>query len=190
VLNIAYFGPDLNFSEDSAIMDPFRVEVPAPMAEKKILLVDYDSKSREALAALFASFHFQIITASDGAIAYETFKIENPDLVILEAILPKLHGFDLTRRISQDSKGRVPVIIVTGLYRGPQYKHEALTSFGAAAYFEKPFDGDSLLRTALDLLKEKTDIGVILPTTAEVMAYLSARLRSEVPHSAAPLGTG
>jgi DNA-binding response OmpR family regulator len=160
------------------------------MAEKKILLVDYDPKSREALAALFASFHFQIITASDGLTAYETFKIENPDLVILEAILPKLHGFDLTRRISQDSKGRVPVIIVTGLYRGPQYKHEALTSFGAAAYFEKPFDGDSLLRTALDLLKEKTDIGVVLPTPSEVMAYL-ARLRVEAPDpAAAPPGAG
>jgi DNA-binding response OmpR family regulator len=160
------------------------------MAEKKILLVDYDAKSRETLAALFAPFHFQIITAADGATAYETFKIENPDLVILEAILPKLHGFDLTRRISQESKGRVPVIIVTGLYRGPQYKHEALTSFGAAAYFEKPFDGDSLLRTALDLLRERTDVGIDLPSVAEVMAYLSARLKAEAPDPAATVRPG
>jgi DNA-binding response OmpR family regulator len=157
------------------------------MAEKKILLVDYDENSREALAALFAPHKFQILKAADGAAAYETFKIENPDLVILEAILPKLHGFDLTRRISQESKGRVPVIIVTGLYRGPHYKHEALTSFGASAYFEKPFKGEILLRTALDFLKEKAVIGVDLPSAAEVVAFLAARLKKE---ASAPEGKG
>jgi hypothetical protein len=68
------------------------------------------------------------------------------------------------------------VIIVTGLYRGPQYKHEALTSFGAAAYFEKPFNNDHLLQTALDLLKEKSDFGVDLPSAAEVVRFLSDRL--------------
>jgi len=142
------------------------------MAEKKILLVDYDTKNRDSLAQLFAPYRFRILLAADGTTAYESFKIENPDLVILEAILPKLHGFDLTKRISQESKGRTSVIIVTGLYRGPQYKHEALTSFGAAAYFEKPFNNDTLLQTALDLLKEKSDFGVDLPSAAEVVSFL------------------
>jgi len=151
------------------------------MAEKKILLVDYDKKNRDALAALFAPYRFQILLAADGTTAYESFRIENPDLVILEAILPKLHGFDLTKRITQESKGRTSVIIVTGLYRGPQYKHEALTSFGAAAYFEKPFNNETLLQTALDLLKEKSDFGVDLPTAAEVVRFLSDRLKSGAP---------
>ena len=155
------------------------------MADKKILLVDYDTKNRDALAALFAPYRFQIFLASDGATAYESFKIENPDLVILEAILPKLHGFDLTKRITQESKGRTSVIIVTGLYRGPQYKHEALTSFGAAAYFEKPFDNEQLLQTALDLLKEKSDLGVDLPTAAEVVHFLAERLKNDASAAAA-----
>ena len=155
------------------------------MAEKKILLVDYDTKNRDALAALFAPYRFQIFLAADGTTAYESFKIENPDLVILEAILPKLHGFDLTKRITRESKGRTSVIIVTGLYRGPQYKHEALTSFGAAAYFEKPFNNEQLLQTALDLLKEKSDFGVDLPTAAEVVRFLTDRLKTGAPAPAA-----
>jgi DNA-binding response OmpR family regulator len=155
------------------------------MAEKKILLVDYDTKNRDALAALFAPFRFQILLAGDGTTAYESFKIESPDLVILEAILPKLHGFDLTKRITQESKGRTSVIIVTGLYRGPQYKHEALTSFGAAAYFEKPYNKEHLLQTALDLLKEKSDFGVDLPTAAEVVRFLADRLKSGAAEPAA-----
>lgn len=78
------------------------------MAEKKILLVDYDNKSIETLTKLLQPHKFQIIRASDGLAAYEKFKLEKPDLVILEAILPKLHGFDLTKRIFQESKGFRP----------------------------------------------------------------------------------
>ena len=147
------------------------------MAEKKILIVDYDSRSLDALAQLFEPFRFQVIKASDGQTAYEKFKLEEPDLVILEAILPKLHGFDLTKKISQETKGRVPVVIVTGLYRGPQYKHEALTSFGAADYFEKPYEGEKLVQACLSLLKEKIDIGVELPKPDEVFAYLAKKIR-------------
>ena len=101
--------------------------------------------------------------AADGQAAYDKFKSEKPDLVILEAILPKIHGFDLTKKISQESGGRVPVIIVTGLYRGPQYKHEALSSFGAADYFEKPVDPEKFVASVIQLLHDEEDIEEELP---------------------------
>jgi DNA-binding response OmpR family regulator len=160
------------------------------MTGKKVLIVDYDPQSLEAMVKLLKTQKVQIIKAADGQAAYDKFKSEKPDLVILEAILPKIHGFDLTKKISHESGGRVPVIIVTGLYRGPQYKHEALTSFGAAAYFEKPFNNDALLQTALDLLKEKSDFGVDLPTAAEVVRFLAERLKSDVSSSDAPVTQG
>ena len=100
------------------------------MTDKKILIVDYDAASLESLAGIFEPYRFQIIRASDGQQAYEKFKEESPDVVVLEAILPKVHGFDLTKRISEETHGRVPVIIVTGLYRGPQYRMEALHLWG------------------------------------------------------------
>jgi DNA-binding response OmpR family regulator len=146
------------------------------VSEKKILIVDYDARTLEALSQLFKPYRFQILKASDGATAYEKFKLENPDLVILEAILPKLHGFDLTRRIHQESKGSVPVVIVTGLYRGPQYRHEALATYGAADFIEKPYNEDYLVQTVLTLLKEKVDIGIDTPSTAEVVEFLQERL--------------
>jgi DNA-binding response OmpR family regulator len=150
------------------------------VSDKKILIVDYEAKTIESLTRLFKPYRFQIISASDGITAYEKFKLENPDLVILEAILPKLHGFDLTRRIVQESKGTVPVVIVTGLYRGPQYKHEALATFGAAEFIEKPYNEDYLIRTVLTLLKEKVDIEIDLPTTAEVVDYLEKHLKKGI----------
>jgi len=147
------------------------------MNEKKILIVDYDSQSLEALAKLLKSEKIQIIRASDGQAAYEKFKSEKPDLVVLEAILPKIHGFDLTKKISQESGGRVPVIIVTGLYRGPQYKHEALSSFGAADYFEKPVDAEKFVGSIMQLLHDEEDIEEELPDSDAVISGLMQKIK-------------
>jgi DNA-binding response OmpR family regulator len=149
------------------------------MSAKKILIVDYDIQSLAALVRLFEPYGFEIIEARDGLTAFEKFKSDHPDLVLLEAILPKFHGFDLTRRIHQESKGTVPVVIVTGLYRGPQYRHEALTSFGASDYFEKPYVVEKLVRSVLSLLKEKIEIELDLPHPDSVISYLAEWLKKQ-----------
>ncbi len=148
------------------------------MTEKKILVVDYDNASLESLSELFRNHRFHVITATDGLTAYEKFKKEKPDAVVLEAILPKIHGFDLTKRISEESCGRVPVVIVTGLYRGPQYRLEALSSFGAADYFEKPVDKEKLVRSVMNLLSEEQEIEEDLPSLESVLEGLAKRLET------------
>jgi len=147
------------------------------MSEKKIMIVDYDAQSLETLARLLKSQKLQIIKATDGQMAYEKFHKEKPDLVILEAILPKIHGFDLTKKISQESMGRVPVVIVTGLYRGPKYRHEALSTFGASDYFEKPVDAERFVGTVRQLLQEEEDIIESLPDSNAVIESLSHRVK-------------
>ena len=154
------------------------------MTDKKILIVDYDNASLSALADMVEPYRFQVVKASDGQAAYEKFIEEKPDLVILEAILPKVHGFDLTKRISEETHGRVPVIIVTGLYRGPQYRMEALSTFGAADYFEKPGDKDKLLTARRSLLNEDEEIEEDLPDPDRVIKALSARLKAPAPEAA------
>lgn len=151
------------------------------MTGKKILVGDYDSQSLEATAKLLKFQKVQIVRAADGQAAYDKFRSEKPDLVILEAILPKIHGFDLTKRISQESGGRVPVIIVTGLYRGPQYKHEALSSFGAADYFEKPVDPEKFVAAVQQLLHDEEDIEEDLPDPDAVIEGLSQKAKPK-PH--------
>jgi CheY-like chemotaxis protein len=146
------------------------------VADKKVLVVDYDPRSVETIVRLLRPYGVRAETATDGLTAWEKYLLEKPDLVVLEAILPKLHGFDLTKRIVQESQGAVPVIIVTGLYRGPQYRHEALTSFGAAEYFEKPLDEPRFLDCALGLLKERMDIRLDLPSADAIVDFLKKKL--------------
>ena len=150
------------------------------MTDKKILIVDFDAASLEHLAGIFEAYNFQVIRAADGQSAYEKFKHEKPDIVILEAILPKIHGFDLTKRIAEETHGRVPVVIVTGLYRGPQYRMEALSTFGAADYLEKPVDKEKLLRAVMNLLSEEEEIEEDLPSSDHVIEALSRRLKAQV----------
>lgn len=143
------------------------------MAAKKILIVDYDQKSLDTFTKLFAPHKFQLVKASDGQAAYEMYQKEQPDLILMEAMLPKLHGFDLTQKIYNETKGAVPVVIVTGLYKGPQYKNEAMRSFGAADYFEKPYDKEKLLNAILNLLHDEIEIKEDLPSPDAVLKVVT-----------------
>lgn len=128
------------------------------MAGKKILIVDYDTKSIESLSKLFEGYEIEVITAMDGVDAYEKFKSDEPDLVLLEAMLPRMHGFDLAQKINYDTKGRIPVIIVTAVYKGHQYRNEALRTFGVSDYYEKPYDQDKLVNRVLSLIGERGEV--------------------------------
>jgi DNA-binding response OmpR family regulator len=143
------------------------------MSDQKILIVDYDAKSLKNMADLFADYKLEIVTAADGQEAYEKFKSEKPDLILLEAMLPKLHGFDLAQKVYKETKGKIPVVIVTGLYKGTQYRNEAMRSFGAADYFEKPFESEKLIKSVLNLLHDEMDIQEDLPDPESVLKLLS-----------------
>jgi len=138
------------------------------MAEKKILIVDFDLKSLESLSELFEKLNVKIIKARDGISAFEKYREEAPDLVILEAMLPKLHGFDLTEKIVQDSRGTVPVIIVTGVYKGHQYRNEALRTLGATDYFEKPYDKEKLVERARKLILDEAEVEEDIPDLPDI----------------------
>jgi len=122
------------------------------MGTKKVLVVDFDQESLRFLSRLLRDEGFEVMTAVDGYAGMDRYKTDRPDLVITEAMLPKLHGFELCERIVKSAVVHSPVIIVTGVYRDAAYKTEALHTFGASAYFEKPLDIDEFLSSVRKLL--------------------------------------
>jgi TonB family protein len=123
------------------------------MSQKKVLIIDYDAESLKSLSEFAQDEGCDVVTASDGITGLEKFKAEKPDLVIMEAMLPKLHGFELCKKIAYDSARKVPVIIVTGIYRESVYKSEAIRFYGASAFFEKPWKKEDLQPVFQDLLQ-------------------------------------
>ncbi|MCR4410575.1 MAG: TonB family protein [Candidatus Saccharicenans sp.] len=122
------------------------------MAKKKLLLIDFDQEFLKFLAGALSDEGFDIITATDGLAGFERFSEAHPDLVIMEAMLPKFHGFELCSRITSHPTKKAPVIIVTGIYKDSVYKTEALRSLGASAFFEKPLNLEELLNKIYELV--------------------------------------
>lgn len=143
------------------------------MSEKKVLIVDYDKKSIATLENLLSSYNLQIIKASDGQEAYQKILEEKPDLVLLEPMVPKLHGFDLIRKIRGESGNDITVVIITGLYKGSQYRNEAINSLGVAEYLEKPYNDEQLLNTVLNLVFDEVPVEEDLPDPDAVTRILS-----------------
>ncbi|MCJ7485802.1 MAG: TonB family protein, partial [Candidatus Aminicenantes bacterium] len=105
---------------------------------KKILVIDYDQGSLASLKGILIEEGYQVVIAGDGQAGWEKFNRESPDLVLLEAMLPKVHGFELCQRITSERNSQTPVFIMTGVYKDRVYRTEALRTYGAAEYFEKP----------------------------------------------------
>jgi DNA-binding response OmpR family regulator len=155
------------------------------MAEKKVLIIDYDPKSLEKISKLLKVLKFKPVTAADGQAGYAAFQAEKPDLVVIEAMLPKLHGFDLTQKISRETQGRVPVILITSLYKGPKYREEALNALGASEYFEKPLDPEAFTAAVKRLLHDEDDFEEELPDSNAVIESLSRRRGAAAPRGEA-----
>jgi DNA-binding response OmpR family regulator len=74
----------------------------------KILLVDDDPDLLSVTGFALRQAGFLVVTAADGAAALEVFAREQPDLAVLDINLPKLNGFDLAKRLREQS--RIPLI--------------------------------------------------------------------------------
>ncbi|HPW16941.1 MAG TPA: response regulator [Candidatus Aminicenantes bacterium] len=147
------------------------------MAEKKILVVDYDSASLDKISKLLNIHKYRVARASDGLAGYEAFQAERPHLAVVEAMLPKLHGLDLALKISRESQGRVPVILVSGFYKGLQFRQEATNGLGAAEFFEKPLDAGAFVAAVKRLLRDEDDFEDDLPDPSAVIEALRRRGR-------------
>ncbi len=122
------------------------------MKNKKILIIDYDTRILSSLSDFLQNKGFSVLTAVDGESGLETYLTENPDLIIMEPMLPKIHGFDLCAKIMEKADNGVPIIIGTGIYKENQVNREALHFLEKSAFIKKPYTNDeifSLIHTLL-----------------------------------------
>ncbi|MFL5802380.1 MAG: response regulator [Roseiflexaceae bacterium] len=112
--------------------------VAAPSAAT-ILIADDDPIGREMLAVLLAPQGYRLIYAGDGAEALAQAELLPPDLVLLDAMMPKMDGFEVCRRLRADPLLReVPVIMLTAL-DDRESRLQAIEA-GADDFISKPFD--------------------------------------------------
>ena len=117
----------------------------ADLKNKKVLIVDDDPDVVTAITMSLADQGAEVFSAVDGAQAVEMHDKEQPDLVVLDMMLPKRSGFLVLERIKKGkAKGAKPrVIMITGNL-GSRHKTYAET-LGVDDYINKPFRMDRLL---------------------------------------------
>jgi DNA-binding response OmpR family regulator len=119
---------------------------------KTILIVEDDANLCELVKLRLEEHGFNVIDVSDGMQMFKKMRKVNPDLIIMDVMLPKMDGYKLCGLLKNyDPYRDIPIIIFTAL-SGPESKKTA-KEMGADAYIAKPFDAKVLINKINELLK-------------------------------------
>src|SRR5439155_20976757 len=128
----------------------------------KILIVEDEAGLRQGLEINLRHENYETVTAADGEEALRLFHSENPDLVLLDLMLPKKSGFEVLDHVRKISK--VPVILLTA--RGQETDKVRGLRSGADDYVTKPF-GVQVLFARIDAVMRRSDVGTTSKTVCE-----------------------
>ena len=102
----------------------------------KILIAEDDDHTREALREVLTMEGFDVITASDGDQAMDFYRVEHPDFVCLDVMMPGMNGYDVCKQIRRVNES-VPILFLTA--KSEEIDTVLGLELGADDYMTKPF---------------------------------------------------
>jgi len=127
----------------------------------KILVIDDDPDILDAVAMILESQGYEVVTARDGVEGLATLKAENPDLMILDLMMPKMDGFAVCKELQDPRWSKykdVPILILTSVREEAsrrRYELETGLELDVDDYVEKPMSPDVLLARVNTLIKKR-----------------------------------
>ncbi len=133
----------------------------------KILIVDDRLLNRQLLVKLLGSKHHLAWEASDGAEALKLARLERPDLVISDVLMPTMDGYEFVRQLRADPViGQTPVIFMTRNYLGREARALA-ESCGVSSIIYRPCDQEEILRSVDTAIESAKHPETVLPLKRE-----------------------
>ena len=146
----------------------------------KILVVDDVPQNVRLLEAVLAPRGYEVVTATDGDGALRLVESEEPDLVLLDVVMPKLDGYEVCRRLrARPETAMLPVLMVTASVAEKAKVIEA----GADDLIAKPFNQDEMLARVRSLLRIKRYHDTVEAQAAELLQLnrsLEGRVHAQV----------
>ena len=148
----------------------------------RILVVDDTPANVKLLADLLGAKGYQVATAATGEEGLAKVASERPDLVLLDVMMPGLSGYDVCRRLREDSEtALLPIVLVTSL--DPHQERVKGIEAGADDFLSKPINQPELFARVRSLLRVKAlqdEVGKQAEALRELNATLEARVSAQV----------
>lgn len=146
-----------------------------------ILIVDDEPSNRALLEDMLKAHGYEVATASDGWEALQLFPKVQPNLVLLDVMMPRLNGFEVCRSLKTNPQTRLtPVVLVTGLV-ATEHRIQGIEA-GADDFLNKPFDRSELLARVRSLLNLKSYTDE-LETAESVLFALARSIEGKDPYT-------
>jgi CheY-like chemotaxis protein len=134
------------------------------MPDYTILLIDYDPDSAARLCRPLLRAGYRVEIATDGLTGISRFHELEPDLTLIEAMIPKKHGFEVCQELKQTPHGeKTNVWILTSVYKGRKYRTQAYHIYRCDQYLEKPISEEELMASVNGYFAERerlAEVGV------------------------------
>jgi len=119
----------------------------------KILIADDNEEMLETLVRIFSLYEFTVATALNGIQAIEKAESSNPDIILLDGMMPEMDGFEACRILKRNEKTReIPVVFLTANFMELRDRIKGL-ELGADDYLLKPFNSKELVARIKSILK-------------------------------------
>jgi CheY-like chemotaxis protein len=117
-----------------------------------VLVVDDEERNRELLEAILEADGYRVIQAASGAEALARVAADQPDIVLLDLLMPGMSGLEVCERLRQDpERGDLPILVVTAL--GQISAKEAALTRGADDFLTKPIQAEDIRARVAAMLK-------------------------------------
>jgi DNA-binding response OmpR family regulator len=122
---------------------------------KTILLVDDDTDIVESMRAVLENRGYRVLVARDGNAGLTVAERENPDMIVLDMMMPKKSGFLVLEKLRGRPGGLVPIIMITA---NEGSRHRAYAEMlGVRDYIRKPFAMEKLVKAVEEIFGVKSD---------------------------------
>src|SRR5215216_8209411 len=122
-------------------------------SQQTILLVDDDNEIIESMRTVLESKGYRVMVARDGNSGLTVAERENPDLIVLDMMMPKKSGFLVLEKLKGRPGGLIPTIMITG---NEGSRHRAYAEMlGVRDYIRKPFAMEKLVRSVEQILEPR-----------------------------------
>jgi len=140
-----------------------------------MLVVDGDAAMRRRVVAVFEQRGYRVLEVDRGDEALQMVRDHSPDVIVLDAQLPHVHGFEVARQLkSSDRYRNIKIVMISSLYRGWRIAEDLKANYGVDGFLEKPFSASDIVHVVEAAVRQGDDGPEAPETSTEAEPYLQA----------------